>query len=277
MPGTGKVAQMKGFLIVAIFMMPQWTGADLFAQDDDTTDFKGLILKKFDADRDGALAGLEKFGAVIFLKGVDSNGDGEISEDEQSDAVAALKRMPAPLKPTPIPAPAQIPGSKPAPTPTPKQRSISEGAKPKITIGMPPTPESIAKKRAKMGLGRATEKPATRGGGTVPKKAQGYYENSTIIAVSGAHAVLPKGSVLHVPPSLAGMIVKSPKGKLLGWPQFLAENLRYINTFEVAMEVAKGERRIKGSEKREFAGNNKIVVAVFNKNPVTVLKTVRGK
>ena len=243
--------------------MMQWAAVDLIAQDDGTTDFKGLILKKFDADRDGALAGLEKFGAVKFLKNVDGNGDGEISEEEQSSAVAALKRMPDPIKSTPIPAP--------------KQKSIRDDAKPKITIGLPPTPESIAKKRAEMRLGGKTKKTAASGRSAVPRKAQGYYENSTIIAMGDVHTVLPNGSVLHVPPSLAEMIVKSPKGKLLGWPQFLAKNIRYINTFEVAMEVAKGERRIKGSEKREFTGNNKIVIAVFNKNPVTVLKTVRKK
>jgi hypothetical protein len=66
---------MKCFLVAAIFTMMQWAAVDLIAQDDGTADFKGLILKKFDADRDGALAGLEKFGAVKFLKNVDGNGD----------------------------------------------------------------------------------------------------------------------------------------------------------------------------------------------------------
>lgn len=268
---------MKRYLVVAIFAMAQGATVDSIGQDDGAADFKGLILKKFDADRDGALAGLEKYGAVRFLKGVDSNGDGEISEEEQSDAVAALQRMPDPIKPSPIPVPAQMPESRSVPASASKQKSIREEAKPKITIGLPPTPESIAKKRAEMRLGGQTKKTAASSGVAVPKKEQGYYENSTIISVSGVHTVVPKGSVLHVPPSLAGMIVKSPKGKLLGWPQFREKNIRYINTYEVPLEVAKGQQRIKGSLKREFNGNNKIVVAVYNKNPVTVLKAVRKK
>ena len=86
----------------------------------------------------------------------------------------------------------------------------------------------------------------------MPKKEQGYYENSTIISVSGVHTVVPKGSVLHVPPSLAGMIVKSPKGKLLGWPQFREKNIRYINTYEVPLEVAKGQAVAANQAKSRF-------------------------
>jgi hypothetical protein len=259
------------------------------AQADDTADLKGLVLKKFDSNLDGELTGVERDGAVSFLRGVDRNGDSEISATEQAGAIEALKQMPDP-KPV-VPKPAKAPDTisstmKNVRNPAGKEMKggaavIREGVIPNIVIGPKPTAESIAKKREELEEAQKmrdeqrrkrlektlAEKPPSK-----PAKPKNYYDGATIIAVSGVHTVVPQGAVIYVPPSLTEMIVKEPQGKLMRWPEFLEKHSKWLNTRKVSWETAKGEDPIKEEERKTFAEGEKIIVAVFGKNPITVLE-----
>jgi len=87
---------MKCFLIVAIVTLLQWCATDSSAEEKKAVSLKDLILRKYDGNRDGALVGIEKDGAVNFLKKLDKDGNGEISEEEQIVAIKALQAMPDP-------------------------------------------------------------------------------------------------------------------------------------------------------------------------------------
>ena len=87
---------MKHFLLVTIVMALHWNAIGLSAQDNNVVSLKDLILRKYDGNRDGALVGIEKDGAVTFLKGIDKDADGEISAEEETKAITALKSMPNP-------------------------------------------------------------------------------------------------------------------------------------------------------------------------------------
>lgn len=98
-PSGGPVKQwLAGAVIVilSLAMLFVFNNASLSAEKEDAESFKKLITKKFDADRDGALTGAEKDGAVKFLQKMDSNGDSSISEEEQDEAIGELKQMPDP-------------------------------------------------------------------------------------------------------------------------------------------------------------------------------------
>ena len=171
-------------------------------------------------------------------------------------------------------------GEKEAPDP----RVLREGVIPKITIGLRPTKESIEKKRKeyedkqkmkdarRQSTNRSTVPAAPVPTKLVRAKPQGYYDTATIIAVPGAHTVVPRGAVLFVPPDKIGMIVKKPLGKLVRWPEFLIQNSQWITTREVTFQTAKGEDPIKEEERKIFAKGTKLVVAVFKKSPITVLE-----
>ena len=212
---------MKRILIAAIIMVFPWSAIDLSAQTKNTAVFKDLIFKKFDRNQDGVLTGLEKDNAIRFLKGADRNGDGNISDTEQSAVIDALRQMPDHKKPDP--------------------KSLVD---------------SDRNNRAKL------------------KK---FYEGSTIITLEDIHTVVPKGSVLHVPEGLAKMIVKQPKGEMMFWPEFLQKYPKLVITKEVTWKTAKGEDPIKGSELKAFVEGGKIVVAVFKKNPLSVLEPASKK
>jgi len=248
---------MKRFFIAAIIMVFHWNATDLFAQTaqkENATVFKELIHKKFDENSDGTLSDLEKESAIRFLKGVDRNGDNKISATEQSAAIDALRRMPEP-KLFPGSGVIPIPGN-----PTEKKGTVEE-VKRKI-------------EEAKRRYEQSKKEGNAKSGSQSLKK---FYDGSTIITLEDVHTVVPKGSVLHVPEGLAKMIVKQPKGKMMFWPAFLQKYPKLVTSKEVTWKTAKGEDPIKESEIKACVKGGKIVVAVFKKNPLSVLEPTSGK
>jgi len=115
---------MKCFLIVAIVTLLQWCATDSSAEENKAVSLKDLILRKYDGNHDGALTGIEKDGAVNFLKKLDKDGNGEISEEEQIVAIKALQAMPDP---------------KSTPAKVMKKEGAGGAGKPDIKIGERPT------------------------------------------------------------------------------------------------------------------------------------------
>lgn len=285
--------ELKNMMVMALSgVLLCGSNAGLFAQDDKEVDLQALVLKKYDANLDGQLTGLERDGAISFLKGVDRSGDNKISDAEKKVAIQSLNRMPDP-KPKPKVDPRTVrkpttlggvmKGVKAGEVGAPDPTVPRAGAIPKITIGPRPTKDSIGKRRkefeAMQKMKDARRQSMNRRPTPVepPKqvvraKQQGYYDTATIIAVPGAHSIVPRGAVLFVPPDKIGMIVKKPSGKLVRWPEFLKQNSKWIATREVSWETAKGEDPIKEEERKSFAEGTKLVVAVFKKNPITVLE-----
>ncbi len=251
------------------------------AQGQDANSFKSLLQKKFDTNSDGMLFGAEKEHAVTFLKKLDKNGDGQISADEQKAGLADLKKIPDPVvSPAVVKSPVTSPAVMPASTKEPlKEGEIREGVIPKIKIIGRVTEEEIEKRRnsaeaiqkmkdARRRLSKEVQKP-------IQLKNRSFYDGSAIIAVIGdkVHCVVPEGAVLSVPAELGGMIelVKQPLGELMRWPEFLKKYSRWLKTREVSWETVKGDDPIKAEEKKSFVEGGKIIIAVFHKNPVTVL------
>ena len=76
----------------------------------------------------------------------------------------------------------------------------------------------------------------------VPKQAKSYgiAELSVFFSHSGDPAILPKGSVIFCPDSLAGRVSNRAVGKPVAWPEFLVANRNWISTHEVTLAQVRG-------------------------------------
>ncbi|WP_411825794.1 hypothetical protein [Luteolibacter sp. AS25] len=107
--------------------------------------------------------------------------------------------------------------------------------------------------------------------GTAPK-GWDLETYSEFIAIDGNFVILPRGSVIYAPEAMQKHILDAPDGKLVTWADFLTKYRSMVSQMEVTMEEVKGEKPIAEERFESAAKNKQIVVAVYNRNPITVLK-----
>ena len=106
----------------------------------------------------------------------------------------------------------------------------------------------------------------------VKVKHTSLYKNSHIIAYKGQHTIIPKSSILFLPDKLKSRIVEKPTGKFVLWPFFKQSNQSWIWIYEVSLDQAKGKKPLPKGKMEQFQKLNRMVVAQFRRNPVSVLK-----
>ena len=120
------------------------------------------------------------------------------------------------------------------------------------------------------------------GGAVDPKimarkpKGYGLMEFSQFLGFGETGTILPKGSILYCPDSLAVHVLSGPNRAMRGWPDFLAANRNWLITHEVSMAQVKGEVPISESDRASFKAAGKMVIATLRNNPVTVLVRIPG-
>jgi len=97
------------------------------------------------------------------------------------------------------------------------------------------------------------------------------YRNSHILVHRGKHTIIPKGSIIYLPTKDKTKVCETPSGKFDFWPDFLKKNQSWIWTYEVTRDQAKGLKPIQESKLEEFAKMNRMVVATYQKSPITIL------
>lgn len=270
--------------------------------------FKKLLILKFDSSKDGSLTGLEKGKAVDFLNRQDKDRDGQISLKERTSAINELNQMSdlgrtvVTSKMTPDERNVaqrkanwgnfikKLPHSKEGRTFTKVPGDAGFKMKgddfvdPTKIKGVAPGRDRITavELNALMSKKAADDKLERTRKGVMPQKIEpkpakplgkkDYYAGTTILASGGEHTVIPVGAVLNVPLNLTGMVVEKPQGKLLIWPKFMKKYARFVATKEVSWQTAKGEDPISEKDKKAFSIGSKVVVAVFNKNPISVME-----
>ncbi len=117
-------------------------------------------------------------------------------------------------------------------------------------------------------------------GGTAPEDNAHHgwdlLEYSDFIGFDGFYAVLPKDSVILVPDSLRNHILQAPEGKMVGWTEMLTRYRAEVEGLEVTMEQATGVAPIAPERLEAAAKSHRIIVAVFQGNPVSVLRPAQG-
>jgi len=105
----------------------------------------------------------------------------------------------------------------------------------------------------------------------VTVKHTSLYKNSHIIVSRGEHTIIPKRSILFLPASLKAKVVEKPTGTFVLWPTFMKKNQNWIWTYEVTLNQAKGISPLAEGKLEGFSKLNRLVVALFRGNPVSVL------
>ena len=97
------------------------------------------------------------------------------------------------------------------------------------------------------------------------------YKNSHIIVNRGEHTIIPKRSILFLPERIKTRVVEKPTGTFVLWPTFKRNNQNWIWTYEVTLDQAKGITPLPEGKIKDFAKLNRMVVALYRGNPVSVL------
>ncbi|MCP5538328.1 MAG: hypothetical protein H7A51_19105 [Akkermansiaceae bacterium] len=138
-----------------------------------------------------------------------------------------------------------------------------------VAATRPPSHKELAKTRKEQEIERYGEerKPIKP---LVNIRKRDLFAISTLFSYRGYWGMVPKNAVIYVPPHLKDKIVQKPKGKLLHWPLFLQKNGGWIHTHEVSMAQAKGKEKVDQKAIEAYKGLNKIVVATYHRQPITV-------
>lgn len=104
----------------------------------------------------------------------------------------------------------------------------------------------------------------------VTVKKRSLVGSSTLLA-SGAHwTIVPKGSVIYLPPRLKGKVVSKPQGTLQDWPVFLRENYGWIHLHPISLQHAQGQKFLGEKPMKAYKSMGKAVIATCGGSPISV-------
>lgn len=102
------------------------------------------------------------------------------------------------------------------------------------------------------------------------KKRPSLMERSTLLTSGNSWVMIPKTAVIYLPDRYSNKVVTKPKGSLMGWNAFLRKNSGWIHTHEVTVQQARGIEVIDQKIIQAYQGMGKVVIATYQKNPITV-------
>lgn len=104
---------------------------------------------------------------------------------------------------------------------------------------------------------------------TAPSKE--IYACSTIIQHGNTHTLLPPFAVIHIPAHLKKNITRTPVGTYVPWPRFYSAHRSWLFTHHITIKQAEGKAPIKPEVKNQFTLINRMVVSVFQNQPISKL------
>lgn len=106
-------------------------------------------------------------------------------------------------------------------------------------------------------------------------EARSLLERSAILSFGGFWTMVPKDAVIHIPANLRSRVVSRPKGRLLGWKEFLVRNRGWIHTQSVTLSDARGDTRLPEEIIDAYRRTGRVVVAVCHNGPISLKKSPR--
>ena len=150
-----------------------------------------------------------------------------------------------------------------------KKNATGADLKP-IVISERPTHAALVKRQNKeiehnkQKTGGAEIKPVV----TIKKRS--LMDSSTILATGSNWAIVPKGSVIHIPDHLKSKIASKPQGRLQEWPVFLRANAGWIHLHSIPLKQAHGQEFLGEEKMKAYKSIGKVVVAVSGGHPISV-------
>ncbi len=152
----------------------------------------------------------------------------------------------------------------------PSPVSVNPKTPAKAPVAQPAAATSAESEDAETQKGRALLEAARKK--TAATAATSWYEGSILLSYNGDNTILPLGSILHLPAEFNDRIVEEPTGRRLLWPEFLEKNISWIRLQELPPEVVRGLRPVPVEMENAMADEERMVVAVLRKMPITVLQ-----
>lgn len=107
--------------------------------------------------------------------------------------------------------------------------------------------------------------------------AESSLSTASLFVFDGEYyTILPVGSVLSLPPGLRSRVVTKPQGDVLLWPDFFTRNGAWLGAREVTLELSRGDTKAMAALMRELSAETRLVVAVYQGCPITVLELAQG-
>lgn len=100
--------------------------------------------------------------------------------------------------------------------------------------------------------------------------SKGLIDRSLIVSSPYDWTLLPKKSVLNVPPLYQKRINGERHGKLIGWQEFYAKNRAWIRLLPVTIEQAQGDKPLTPEYLESLKKTGLLVVAVCKGGPISV-------
>ena len=118
----------------------------------------------------------------------------------------------------------------------------------------------------------ATKKGEVSGSNQTKQKSQipSLYRNTHILINRGQHTIIPKGSIIYLPSKDKAKVCETPSGKFTFWPDFIKKNQSWIWLYEITLKQARGLEPIPEHKLKELAKLNRVVVATYRKNPISI-------
>lgn len=99
------------------------------------------------------------------------------------------------------------------------------------------------------------------------------YQDSIILQQGDSHTILPRHSIIYLPDTLQQKVVNQPRGSFVPWPQFYLKNRNWLFTHEIHLKQAQGITPLKKGIETQFKRINRIVIALHQNNPISVLSS----
>jgi hypothetical protein len=146
-----------------------------------------------------------------------------------------------------------------------------EEAKPRPSHTALTQKQAVEKRNNKRSKGVVPVKPGTLPQ-PVPTPAKGIVERSSVLCMGGNWTIVPKGSVVYVPPGYASRVDGARKGNLVPWKEFHERNRSWLHAHSVSVPQARGEAVSMTPEEAEaYKQIGRVVVAVCHDGPISVL------
>lgn len=100
---------------------------------------------------------------------------------------------------------------------------------------------------------------------------QGLLERCAVLSFGGMSTLVPKGSVLRVPPSLAARMQLEAGNKMVHWTEFLNANRGWLRALEVTQAQAEGKDPFSEEMAKNISSGSSVTVATLKGYPVSVL------
>jgi hypothetical protein len=108
---------------------------------------------------------------------------------------------------------------------------------------------------------------------SIPRRTSFYERVLVLVGDGGVHAVVPQGSILHLPDAHRQRVGTKPEGKLISWEALLSQSRSWLGTQEISLAAARGNSREVDAVASQLALDRRIIVAINKGRPIAILQS----